>query len=461
MKKKKTNLKVILLALLDIVLVGVLCVGIYFTFIYDSTFKKMGYSYSDIKLIRQYGLEEKITEYNQCFSYAINSKDFNEKNVDYYLSFSSPIDYTKIINELSEKYTVEQFNRLKGLLDEDDFISLVDYNAIEDVDVLANMLNNKGYSFETAMNVINNLSKESLATLLSFNESVNPENYIKYIESGYSDEAIKTIYNISAETFDDLAGMKYEELILDLLANEDFKVENLPRYIMYHYTYNWNDPDRAVRRVNEDAEVLTNVDYSDYYDADEEKTVSEYSITMLVNKVNRLSDSYIPENLVELDGEYRGNPQPLVDEAAEAFIKMSNDCLSATGKRIISYSGYRSYATETTNYLNYIANGIGDETSNVDSFASRAGYSEHQTGLALDIAEKDSSFSQFGDSECNSWVEENAHNYGFILRYSSEKNWITGYKYLPYHYRYVGLEAANIIHKYGWCLEEYSLLFEK
>ena len=95
----------------------------------------------------------------------------------------------------------------------------------------------------------------------------------------------------------------------------------------------------------------------------------------------------------------------------------------------------------------------------VDSFASKAGASEHQTGLAIDVLQKGYSYQEFGECKSSDWMDKHAHEYGFILRYPPAKAFITGYYYISYHYRYVGIKPATIMSTYNWTLEEYNLLF--
>ncbi len=83
--------------------------------------------------------------------------------------------------------------------------------------------------------------------------------------------------------------------------------------------------------------------------------------------------------------------------------------------------------------------------------------SEHTTGLALDILSEnhETANDAYGETPEGRWLVENAHRYGFILRYPEGKEHITGVIYEPWHYRYVGVEAATEIWERGICLEEY------
>ena len=95
-----------------------------------------------------------------------------------------------------------------------------------------------------------------------------------------------------------------------------------------------------------------------------------------------------------------------------------------------------------------------------DTYSARAGHSEHQTGLAVDITSdsvNEELTVEFGETEEGKWVAENAHRFGFIIRYPEDKTLLTGYQYEPWHLRYVGIDAATEIYENGWILEEYIL----
>lgn len=135
-------------------------------------------------------------------------------------------------------------------------------------------------------------------------------------------------------------------------------------------------------------------------------------------------------------------------EALEAFKRMKNDA-EAQGLSIYISSGFRSYLTQKEVYESFVKS-YGQATA--DTFSARPGYSEHQTGLAFDLNSIDSSFTK--TPECD-WVKNNAHKYGFIVRYPLGKENITGYKYEPWHIRYLGEKKAVEVFNSGLCLEEY------
>jgi D-alanyl-D-alanine carboxypeptidase len=174
-------------------------------------------------------------------------------------------------------------------------------------------------------------------------------------------------------------------------------------------------------------------------------------ITVLVNKYNKLPDNYEPE-LKELEECYcvpgRG-AQYLRKEAADAFKKMHEDAKKA-GLNITAYGTYRSIPTQQRIWENAINSGRTKE--DVDSLNSRGGHSEHHTGLAVDVVINDYSVL---DTKEYKWYKDRAHEYGFIIRYPEGKENITGYKYEPWHLRYVGPEIAHEVYSSGLTYEEY------
>ncbi len=142
------------------------------------------------------------------------------------------------------------------------------------------------------------------------------------------------------------------------------------------------------------------------------------------------------------------NPGGLKDEALKAFEKMRDDAKKDNIKLWIA-SGFRSYETQDELYNYYVEK---DGKKKADTYSARAGYSEHQTGYAMDLNIVDSSFE--GTKEAI-WIEKNSYKYGFIIRYPKGKEKITGYKYEPWHIRYLGEQLSTKVYNTGLTLEEY------
>lgn len=142
------------------------------------------------------------------------------------------------------------------------------------------------------------------------------------------------------------------------------------------------------------------------------------------------------------------NPGGLTGECSAAFQQLVNGA-AADNINIYLSSGFRSYDYQAQIYNNYVTM---DGQANADTYSARPGHSEHQTGLAIDCNIIDDSFA--GTPEAI-WLENHCHEYGFIIRYPKDKESITGYKYEPWHIRYLGVEKAKAVHDSGLCLEEY------
>ncbi|MEJ9279616.1 M15 family metallopeptidase [Ureibacillus thermosphaericus] len=142
-------------------------------------------------------------------------------------------------------------------------------------------------------------------------------------------------------------------------------------------------------------------------------------------------------------------------EARAAFELMAQEA-KTLGFELVAFSTYRSYEYQELLYNKYVER---DGKENADRYSARPGYSEHQTGLAFDIGEKGREdlwlTEAFGQSEAGKWLAENAHRYGFILRYPKGKEHITGYMYESWHFRYLGVELATKVKDSGLTLEEY------
>ena len=174
------------------------------------------------------------------------------------------------------------------------------------------------------------------------------------------------------------------------------------------------------------------------------------SLSVVVNKYNKLSSDYIPTDLVIIPLKYSNSDKYLRKEAADNFIKLCEDALKLNYKIILT-SAYRSYEYQNKLYSDYKKKYNLEYTS---SCCAQAGFSEHQTGLAIDIMGSNNDYHKFDESVEFEWMENNAHKYGFILRYPKGKENITGFKYEPWHYRYVGHDLATYLFNNNLTLEE-------
>lgn len=208
------------------------------------------------------------------------------------------------------------------------------------------------------------------------------------------------------------------------------------RYVSYKELNPDYSDDQIITYVNIglDNEFYTNMEETDMSDG----------YLIICNKYHKLKDNYVPD-LVSLSG-YGGGQMERV--AAEHFKEMSN-AAKKDGISIYNVSGYRSFSTQQGLYESYVSR---DGKEKADTYSARAGTSEHQTGLATDINNVSSSFE---NTSAFKWLIKNSYKYGFILRYPKGKEYITGYMYEPWHYRYVGVDVAKIIYEKNITYEEY------
>ncbi len=188
--------------------------------------------------------------------------------------------------------------------------------------------------------------------------------------------------------------------------------------------------------------------------------VSEpYAYDVLVNRKNNLNETYVPDDLVSLDDVPTVLENPEVNQLRkDAYIALKELFAAAKDEEeyvLYARSGYRSYYTQEALYKSYVSN---NGQTAADKYSAKPGQSEHQTGLAMDITCEALNYvldDTFGDTEEGKWVSENAHRFGFIIRYPKGKEDITGYLFEPWHIRYLGQELATKVFESGLTLEEY------
>ena len=202
----------------------------------------------------------------------------------------------------------------------------------------------------------------------------------------------------------------------------------------------------------------------------------------LVNKSNTVSAFYVPDNLVTVNKEYvsphKEDPIQLEKTTAEAVYSMIDAMKSVGIDNVSITSAYRTYQYQERLFNQYISKEKADHPTWSDAevknfvltYSAYPGTSEHQTGLCVDLWTTDMEpklynygsetptnpwDKGFAETAAFEWLRNNAHKYGFILRFPENKTDITGYSYESWHYRYVGVEHATKIHEQGITLEEY------
>ncbi len=251
---------------------------------------------------------------------------------------------------------------------------------------------------------------------------------------------------------------KKDETDTQQSAQETVTQEALPVYANVSYyaqaklseyeAYAAENPDLSM----EDVVTYVNIGLDQDFYANSTAITDPENILVLCNKYHQLSSDYVPSDLVEVTASNSAVAGlKLRKEAADAF-----DDLCAAAKKdgytILGASGYRSYAYQQTLYDNYVKQ---DGVADADTYSARPGYSEHQTGLAIDVKNPTTAYDKFGTTKEYQWAKDNIHKYGFIIRYLPETIHITGYQSEEWHFRYVGVETATKVYEMGITYDEY------
>ncbi|MCL1852872.1 MAG: D-alanyl-D-alanine carboxypeptidase family protein [Peptococcaceae bacterium] len=258
---------------------------------------------------------------------------------------------------------------------------------------------------------------------------------------------------VSAEAGDitiELAQPGEVRRLLDLNAQKQaayFLPDRFFRYADYATKHIDLDVQKAVVYVN------ANLDKPFYTEI--EPIADPEDLLVLCNKYNQLPRDYEPRDLQPMgDGYY------LRAEAAAAYREMTK----TAAQQNLSFqlkSAFRSYDTQAGLYNSSVSRN-GKERADVAS--ARPGHSEHQTGLALDVTQPTGDYglssANFETTPQYEWLSKHAHEFGFIQRYQADTMDITGFMYEPWHYRYVGTEAAAEIYEAGITFEEYVAMYK-
>lgn len=310
-------------------------------------------------------------------------------------------------------------------------------------------LENIGYLKEEAITLINdeevyqyakshdydpNLS--SIVSLESFKVE-NTLNYLEYIQENEDAPVEDVVYLVNKGI-----NYPYSNLLMDIASQKYFLLTRLQRYMDYGET-SMEDSEKIVAKVN------ANRDYA-YYTNTQKANKADQSV-ILVNKYYNLDKDFNP-GLVKIADQYAFyDDMSLNSVAYNHFEELQKDA-AKYGYSIYALSAYRSYEDQEKIYNDY-KNSYGQ--SYADKWSARPGFSEHQTGLVIDVVSASNNLGAFEESNEYIWMKDNSYKYGFILRFPSGKEDITGYGAEPWHYRYVGVDAATVMYNEDLTLEEY------
>ena len=275
---------------------------------------------------------------------------------------------------------------------------------------------------------------------------------------GYKSDEINLFYEKLPDNINVITSNEYDKNISNYLTLSYFNIDNLDRYIKYE------NNDNKFTSVYDTNTIKDNYNYEDtvtfvnaYLDKDyytNDIVLSkeeEKKIDVIVNKYYKLSKDYEPDDLTKIDSKFAsGSNQRLRKEAAIKFEEMAAEALK-NGYKIYAGSTYRSYDYQLGLYNRYVAKDGFDEA---ETYSARAGYSEHQLGLAVDIINGKWEYLSENDEEYE-WLIDNSYKYGFILRYPRGKEYITGYVFEDWHFRYLGIDLATKVYNSKLTYDEY------
>ncbi len=261
-------------------------------------------------------------------------------------------------------------------------------------------------------------------------------------EVGYSDNEIEYIKTLKEDEINTLLNHKYNVNITKLMKEKYFIFANLDKYLDYINENNSNLTD-IVAKVNTKASLGW---YKTIADTDTSK-----GELMLVNKFYKLSETYVPSDLVDVSLSYAYEGKQVSKVMYDSLTNML-DAAKESGYNLVVSQGYRSYADQEEAYNDIEASSGVDYA---DKVAARPGHSEYQTGLSVVVKPLYTEGSDMENSPEHTWILENAHKYGFILRYPKDKENITGFSYDAWRLRYVGSNTARIIHNENITFDEY------
>ena len=334
-----------------------------------------------------------------------------------------------------------------------------------------NQLKKIGYSEKAARNILMKMKKEEVLELgknKTLNEAFESSSYkeknfdsytkIKYKDKKYLISNINTLIK---------KGYNNDEINIILAHGtgkdvKEFAKRDKVRYLEEFYTYDYAKIkyyDRYVKYMDENREdeetsiLLVNLgmDKNEY---ENPTIVKNFSSDMLVNKYRMLKKDFTPDDLVTISKKDASSDDIKANRTAYIAFKQMKKAADKEGYHLIINSAYRGYEDQeeiSNTYLKLYGQNY------VDKYVLKPGYSEHQTGLSFDIGSTDTNI--FINSDEYTWVVDNCYKYGFIYRFKSEYESITGIRHEAWHFRYVGKKIAKEIYEKDISLEEYYAMY--
>lgn len=312
-------------------------------------------------------------------------------------------------------------------------------------------INSDNYSKTLEYVLLNNIYNEKYLKEYKDIEFNNQSNFSEIITSflpkGYSGKEINYLFNLSDKNINYLKEHDYAD-IKNYYSYKNFDAGKIKRYNDYkekNNSYSYKD---IITYVNIKMDLPVYTDTVEVNDAN--------SLLVLVNKYNHLPKNYKPSDIEYVDGAY-SNKVPMRKITKEAFLKLKEVAKEEGKMNLMPSTAFRDEAFQASLYNKYVAS---DGVTAADTYSARPGYSEHQTGLSIDLRNIDLGTTGKRLTDENfKWLSDNAYRFGFIIRFPKDKEHITGYQFENWHIRYVGEDIAKIIHDEDLTLEEYIDLY--
>lgn len=271
----------------------------------------------------------------------------------------------------------------------------------------------------------------------------------KILEKGYSEEETKKlIEKLPAEKLDYILTTKYNVHYYNIVNQKYYKDKYFDKYLEYK--------DYHEKTSYEDVIALVNVHANAGWYNETYKSNINDNYSILVNKFYYLDNDYERIDLQNISLQYSYSGNKAASIVIENFEEMRNSANNELDVHLMINSSYRPYKSQEEIYNEYKKISL----KYADSYAARPGFSEHQTGLAIDITSLEhKTAKEFKESVEYEWLKNNCYKYGFILRYPEGKEHITGYNTESWHFRYVGNEVAKKIFDENITLDEYYAFY--
>lgn len=266
----------------------------------------------------------------------------------------------------------------------------------------------------------------------------------KLTKLGYTEEESKVLVKLlSKKDIEYVLSIDYNHKIVEYSKFNDFDPKKIEDYMEYARQNKNTDLQDVVTLVNIGKK-------GDWYDTIKDTNTSKKEL-MLVNKIYQLKEDYEPEDLMKVPATYAYSGV-YISESIYNNLKKLISAAKESGYTLVLSQGYRSYGDQLKAYNNIKSN-YGQARADED--AARAGHSEYQTGLSVLIVPYAKEISDVKENEEYNWLIKNAHKYGFIQRYPEGKEEITGFKYDPWRFRYVGVTTSTRIYNEKITFDEY------